>query len=121
MITTGKYPNLRLRRNREHDWIRRLTKENTLSVNDLVQPIFIIEGKNKKIPITSMPGVYRYSIDKLNSFVKKIIDLGIPMIALFPYTERRLKDNHASEALNENNLVCKATKLIKKNLETKLE
>ena len=57
-----------------------------------------------------MPGVYRYSIDKLNSFVKKIIDLGIPMIALFPYTESKLKDNHASEALNENNLVCKATK-----------
>ena len=120
MITTGKYPNLRLRRNREHDWIRRLTKENTLSVNDLVQPIFIIEGKNKKIPITSMPGVYRYSIDKLNSFVKKIIDLGIPMIALFPYTERRLKDNHASEALNENNLVCKATKLIKKKFGNKI-
>ena len=120
MITTGKYPNLRLRRNREYDWIRRLTKENTLSVNDLVQPIFIIEGKNKKIPITSMPGVYRYSIDKLNSFVKKIIDLGIPMIALFPYTERRLKDNHASEALNENNLVCKATKLIKKKFGNKI-
>ena len=120
MITTGKYPNLRLRRNREHDWIRRLTKENTLSVNDLVQPIFIIEGKNKKIPITSMPGVHRYSIDKLNSFVKKIIDLGIPMIALFPYTESRLKDNHASEALNENNLVCKATKLIKKKFGNKI-
>ena len=61
MITTGKYPNLRLRRNRKNDWIRRLTKENTLSVDDLVQPIFIIEGKNKKIPIKSMPGVFRYS------------------------------------------------------------
>ena len=120
MITTGKYPNLRLRRNREHDWIRRLTKENTLSVDDLVQPIFIIEGKNKKIPIKSMPGVYRYSIDKLNSFVKKIIDLGIPMIALFPYTENRLKDNYASEAMNENNLVCKATKLIKKKFGNKI-
>ena len=65
MITTGKYPNLRLRRNRKNDWIRRLTKENTLSVDDLVQPIFIIEGKNKKIPIKSMPGVFRYSLDKV--------------------------------------------------------
>ena len=84
MITTGKYPKLRLRRNRKYNWIRRLTKENTLSVDDLVQPIFIVEGKNKKIPIKSMPGVYRYSIDKIKPLVKNLIKLGIPMVALFP-------------------------------------
>ena len=89
MITTGKYPNLRLRRNRKNDWIRRLTKENTLSVDDLVQPIFIIEGKNKKIPIKSMPGVFRYSLDKVNHLVKDLIKIGIPMIAIFPYVKKK--------------------------------
>ena len=110
MITTGKYPNLRLRRNRKNDWIRRLTKENTLSVDDLVQPIFIIEGKNKKIPIKSMPGVFRYSLDKINHLVKDLIKIGIPMIAIFPYVEKKYKNIHGSEALNENNLVCRATR-----------
>ena len=62
MIITGKYPNLRLRRNRKSDWTRRLVSENTLSVNDLILPIFIIEGKNNKIPIKTMPGIFRYSI-----------------------------------------------------------
>ena len=114
MIITGKYPGLRLRRNRKADWTRRLVQENTLSVNDLIRPIFITEGKNKKKPIKSMPGVYRYSIDKLSSTLEKTVKSKIPMIALFPYTNPRLKDNYASEALNENNLVCKAIRLIKK-------
>ena len=83
MIITGKYPKLRLRRNRKREWSRRLTSENNLSVNDLILPIFIIDGKNKKIPIKSMPGVYRYSLDKLNSVVHSAINLGIPMIAFF--------------------------------------
>ena len=116
-----KISNLRLRRNRSHDWVRRLTKENTLSVNDLVQPVFIIEGKNKKIPIKSMPGIFRYSIDKLAPFVQELIKLGIPMVAIFPYIELKYKDNFGSEALKSNNLVCRATSLIKKNLKTKLE
>ena len=120
MITTGKYPNLRLRRNRSHDWVRRLTKENALSVDDLVQPIFIIEGKNKRIPIKSMPGVFRYSIDRLNSFVKELVDLGIPMIALFPHVEKKYKNKNGSEAVNENNLVCRATKFIKKKFSNKI-
>ena len=120
MITTGKYPNLRLRRNRKNDWIRRLTKENTLSVDDLVQPIFIIEGKNKKIPIKSMPGVFRYSLDKVNHLVKDLIKIGIPMIAIFPYGEKKYKNIHGSEALNENNLVCRATRTIKKKFKDKI-
>ena len=120
MITTGKYPNLRLRRNRKNDWIRRLTKENTLSVDDLVQPIFIIEGKNKKIPIKSMPGVFRYSLDKVNHLVKDLIKIGIPMIAIFPYVEKKYKNIHGSEALNENNLVCCATRTIKKKFKDKI-
>ena len=120
MITTGKYPNLRLRRNRKNDWIRRLTKENTLSVDDLVQPIFIIEGKNKKIPIKSMPGVFRYSLDKISHLVKDLIEIGIPMIAVFPYVEKKYKNIHGSEALNENNLVCRATRTIKKKFKDKI-
>ena len=92
MIITGKYPNLRLRRNRKSDWTRRLVSENTLSVNDLILPLFVIEGKNKKIPIKTMPGIFRYSIDRLNQIVKKAVSLKIPMIALFPYVEKKLKN-----------------------------
>ena len=114
MIITGKYPSLRLRRNRKSDWSRRLVQENTLSVNDLIRPIFLTEGKNKKKAIKSMPGVFRYSIDKLSSTLEKTVKSKIPMVALFPYTNPKFKDNYASEALNEDNLVCKAIRLIKK-------
>jgi len=73
MIITGKYPNLRLRRNRKANWSRRLVSENTLSVNDLVLPVFVVDGKNKKVPIKSMPGVFRYSINNLNQIISKAI------------------------------------------------
>ncbi|MDC2996071.1 porphobilinogen synthase [Candidatus Pelagibacter sp.] len=114
MIITGKYPQLRLRRNRKREWSRRLTSENNLSVNDLILPIFIIDGKNKKVPVKTMPGIYRYSLDKLNSVVERAINLGIPMIALFPYTKNNLRNSLGSESLNPNNLVCRACKQIKK-------
>ena len=114
MIITGKYPNLRLRRNRKSDWSRRLIQENNLSINDLVLPIFLTEGINKKIPIKSMPDVYRYSIDKLGTILDKAIKRKIPMIALFPYTNPKIKNELGSEALNENNLVCRAIRYIKK-------
>ena len=104
MIITGKYPNLRMRRSRKANWSRRLISENNLSVNDLVLPIFVIEGKNKKIPINSMPGVYRYTIDRLKQIVDKAISLKIPMVAIFPYVNRSLKNNLGSESLNKNNL-----------------
>tara|TARA_B100001250_G_C19775834_1_gene779476 strand:- start:910 stop:1905 length:996 start_codon:yes stop_codon:yes gene_type:complete len=114
MIITGKYPNLRLRRNRKNDWSRRLVQENNLSVNDLILPIFLIDGKNKKIPIKTMPGVYRYTINKLGNILDKAIDKKIPMVALFPYTKKNIKDHYGTEALNENNLVCQAIRYIKK-------
>ena len=87
-MITGKFPALRLRRNRKTDWSRRLIEENNLTPNDFILPIFLIDGKNKKQSIKSMPGVYRYTIDKLNNIVDRAIKKGIPMIALFPYTEK---------------------------------
>ena len=120
MIITGKYPQLRLRRNRQSKWSRRLISENNLSVDDLILPIFIVEGKNKKIPVKSMPGIFRYTLDKLNSVVKTAIDLGIPMIALFPYTQKKVKDSLGTESLNPNNLVCRACKQIKKKFKNKI-
>ena len=120
MITTGKYPNLRLRRNRSHDWIRRIVKENTLSVDDLILPIFLVSGKNKKIPVKSMPGVFRYSVDRLMPIVSNAVNLKIPMIALFPSVKDNLKDDKGSEALNKNNLVCSATRKIKKKFKNKI-
>ena len=82
-MITGKFPALRLRRNRKTDWSRRLIEENNLTPNDFILPIFLIDGKNKKQSIKSMPGVYRYTIDKLNNIVDRAIKKGIPMIALF--------------------------------------
>jgi len=120
MIITGRYPNLRLRRNRKTEWSRRLTQENTLSSNDLVLPIFLIDGKNKKKSITSMPDVFRYSIDRLTQIIDKALFKRIPMVALFPYTNTRLKNQLGSEALNEDNLVCKAIRLIKKKYKNKI-
>ena len=120
MIITGKYPQLRLRRNRYNQWSRKLITENNLSVNDLIMPIFIIDGKNKKIPVRTMPGVFRYSLDRLNSVVQSAIYLGIPMVAIFPYTKGILKNPLGTESLNPNNLVCRACKQIKKKFKNKI-
>ena len=114
MKIEGKSPKTRLRRNRKQDWSRRLVQENNLSVNDLIWPIFIREGKNIKEPIPSMPGIYRYSLDKLQILIDKAIKRKIPMVALFPNTPTIKKNSRGSEALNKNNLICKALKLIKK-------
>ena len=113
MIITGKYPNLRMRRNRGYDWVRRLVEENNLSVNDLILPIFLMEGKNKIRPIKNMPDIFRHTIDKLPSIIDKAVKAKIPLVALFPYTQNKFKDFVGSEALNENNLVCRAIKFIK--------
>jgi len=104
-----------MRRNRKKNWSRRLVRENTLSSNDLIWPIFIREGKNIKEPISSMPGVYRYTLDKIEGLAERAINKKIPMIALFPYTPESKKDLLGKEALNKNNLVCKALRKIKKN------
>ena len=113
-MITGKFPSLRLRRSRKYTWSRKLVQENNLSTSDLIYPIFLIEGKNKKQIIKSMPNVYRYSIDKLGKIIKQLIENKIPMVALFPSTPNSKKDQYGSEALNENNLVCRAIKFIKK-------
>ena len=116
-MITGKFPNLRLRRSRKYLWSRKLIQENNLSSSDLIYPIFLIEGKNKKQPIKSMPGTYRYTIDTLGRIVTNAIKNKIPMIALFPSTPIKKKDKFGSEALNEDNLVCKATRYIKKKIQ----
>ena len=113
-MITGKFPNLRLRRSRKYAWSRRLIEENSLSPNDFILPIFLIDGKNKKQPVKSMPGVYRYSIDQLGKIVSEAVRNKIPMVALFPFTSLDKKDKLGSEALNENNLVCQAIRFIKK-------
>ena len=91
-MITGKYPSLRLRRGRKESWSRRLIQENTLSPNDFILPIFLIEGSNKKQEISSMPGVYRYTINRLRQIIDRSIKLVIPMIALFPKTQYSKKD-----------------------------
>jgi porphobilinogen synthase len=113
-MITGKYPSLRLRRTRKYNWSRRLVQENNLSSSDLIYPIFLIDGKNKKQEIKSMPGVYRYSIDQLGMVINNVIKYKIPMVALFPSTPNNKKDKVGTESLNENNLVCRAIKFIKK-------
>ncbi len=114
MKILGKFPSTRLRRVRNSDWIRRLISENNLSANDLILPIFLTEGKNKKEKIKTMPGIYRYSLDKLSAILDEAEKFKIPMIALFPNTSNHQRNHNGSEALNENNLVCRAIKLIKK-------
>ena len=118
MKLIGSYPNTRLRRNRKTDWSRRLVSENTLSANDLIWPIFLTDGKNQKNQISTMPGVYRYSVDRLEKIVEKALKLKLPLLALFPHTKTKNKDNKGSEALNENNLVCKAVRHIKKKFKS---
>ncbi len=119
-MITGRYPSLRLRRNRKFSWTRRLVRENELSTNDLILPIFLTEGKNKKIKIKSMPGVYRYSIDMIPKIIDKVLENKIPMISFFPYTQINKKNNFGTEALNENNLVCKALRLSKKKYKNEI-
>ncbi len=113
-MITGKFPALRLRRSRKNDWSRRLIEENNLTSSDFILPIFLIEGRNKKQPIKSMPDVYRYSVDRLSSIIDKAISYKLPMVALFPHTDKRKKNNFGTEALNGDNLVCKALQYIKK-------
>ncbi len=119
-MITGKFPSLRLRRSRKNDWSRRLVEENNLSSNDFILPIFLIDGRNKRLPIKSMPGVYRYTLDKINTIIDKAIKIGLPMIALFPYTDKKKKNILGTEALNEDNLVCKAIQLIKKKYKNEI-
>ena len=119
-MITGNYPNLRLRRSRKNDWSRRLVQENSLSSSDFILPIFLIDGKNIKQSIKTMPDVYRYTIDKLGIIVDRAIKSKIPMVALFPYTNKTKKNEIGTEALNEDNLVCKAIRYIKKRYKNEI-
>ena len=119
-MITGKYPNLRLRRSRKEIWSRKLIQENSLSPSDFILPIFLIEGSNKKQEISSMPGVYRYTIDRLSQIVNKAIKIGIPMVALFPKTKNSKKNVLGTESLNEDNLVCRAILEIKKRYKNQI-
>ena len=119
-MITGKYPNLRLRRSRKNDWSRRLIQENSLSSSDFILPIFLIDGKNTKQSIKTMPDVYRYTIDKRGIIIDRAIKNKIPMVALFPYTNKTKKNDIGTEALNEDNLVCKAIRYIKKRYKNEI-
>jgi len=119
-MITGNYPNLRLRRSRKNDWSRRLIQESSLSPSDFILPIFLIDGKNTKQSIKTMPDVYRYTIDKLGNIVDKAIKSKIPLVALFPYTKKKIKNEIGTEALNQDNLVCKAIQYIKKKYKNEI-
>jgi porphobilinogen synthase len=109
------FPASRLRRNRKADWSRRLVSENTLSVNDLIWPLFLVEGKAKREPIPSMPGVNRLSVDEAVRAAEEAATLGIPVVALFPHTSIDNRDPTGSLALDPDNLVAQATRAIKSN------
>ncbi|AEV38101.1 Delta-aminolevulinic acid dehydratase [Pseudovibrio sp. FO-BEG1] len=103
----------RMRRNRHSDWSRRLIRENTITTDDLIWPIFLIDGEKKTEPVASMPGVERYSVDMAVRAAEQAAELGIPVIALFPNTDPDLRDEMGTEALNDSNLTCRALQAIK--------
>ncbi|MGL4264585.1 MAG: porphobilinogen synthase [Afipia sp.] len=104
----------RMRRNRKSEWARRLVRENVLTTDDLIWPLFVVDGSNLRAPIASMPGVDRLSVDQCVRDAERAMKLDIPCIALFPYTEPSLRDETGSEALNANNLVCQSVRAIKR-------
>jgi porphobilinogen synthase len=103
----------RMRRNRRTDWSRRLVRENTLTVDDLIWPIFLVDGDKVRQPVPSMPGVFRLSVDEAVREAQRAARLSIPAMALFPYTNPDLRDETGSEALNPDNLTCRALRAIK--------
>ena len=103
----------RPRRNRRTEWSRRLVREHVVTTDDLIWPIFVVEGENKRVPVASMPGVERLSVDEAAKAAAHAAALGIPAIAIFPYTDPDLRDAHGSEALNDQNLVCRACRAIR--------
>ncbi len=109
----GQFPQTRLRRPRRRDWSRRLVRENHLTVDDLIWPVFVHEGQNRRTAISSMPGVERLSVDLLVDAVAHAAELGIPAVAVFPATDPALKNEAATEAINPENLVCRAVRAIK--------
>ena len=106
----------RMRRNRKSEWARRMVRENVLTADDLIWPLFVVAGKNTRVPVGSMPGVDRLSVDQAVREAVRAAELDIPCLALFPYTDPNLRDEGGSEALNPDNLVCQAIRAIKKEV-----
>lgn len=113
-MINGTYPSSRPRRNRSKDWSRRLQRENNINVNDLIYPMFVHDGTEGMIPVNSMPNINRYSVEMLVEEARKIYDLGIPAVALFPSIDANLKTNDGEEAVNPKNLICQSIKALKK-------
>ncbi len=107
---------VRMRRNRRADWSRRLVQENRLTTSDLIWPLFLIDGEKRREPVPSMPGVERLSVDEAVREAERAMSLGIPCVALFPYTDPALRDERGSEALNPDNLTCRALRTLKADL-----
>ena len=114
MEALGRFPNTRLRRNRRDAWTRRLVSENALSTDDLIWPIFLMEGVDRESAVDSMPGVVRVTVDRVAKHVEPAVQLGIPAVALFPMTPRDNRDEEGTEALNPENLVCRASRALKR-------
>ena len=110
------YPQSRLRRNRYHDFSRRLVRETQLSANDLIYPMFVVEGQGQRIPVDAMPGIERYSIDELLKEAEIAAKLGIPAIALFPNVDARLRSLDGKEAYNPESLICRTVRALKAEL-----
>ena len=113
-MTVGRFPATRLRRNRHDAATRRLVAENRVAVDDLIWPVFVLEGRGRREPIASMPGVERVSLDLLAGHVAEAVRLGIPALALFPVTPVEQRDAEGTEALNASNLMCRAARLLKR-------
>jgi porphobilinogen synthase len=112
-LATGRFPAVRMRRNRKSPWSRRLVAEHALTTADLIWPIFVTEGQGAREPVPSMPGVDRLSVDLAVEAAHEAASLGIPAVALFPYTDPALRTDDGREALNPDNLVCRATRAIR--------
>ncbi|GAP24363.1 delta-aminolevulinic acid dehydratase [Gluconobacter frateurii NBRC 101659] len=112
-MTNASFPLFRPRRNRHDAFTRRLVQENRLHVDDLIWPIFVCEGENQRQKVSSMPGVERVSLDNLVEHVRPAVELGIPAVAIFPITPVELRDATGTEALNPDNLMCRASRVIK--------
>lgn len=115
MQTLGKYPSVRMRRMRHDDFSRRLMRENRLSPDDLIYPVFVVEGENRRVQVPSMPGVERLSLDLLTKKAEECVKLGIPVMALFPSIDYSLKTPDGSEAANPNGLIPRVVRSLKKD------
>ncbi len=113
-MSVGQFPTTRMRRDRYDAWTRRMVAENALSVDDLIWPVFIIEGRGTTTDVASMPGVQRVTVDRLARHVEPALQYGIPAVALFPATPPDKKDAEGTEATNPENLMCAAARLLKR-------